>query len=172
MTPLHPSLVHFAVALFPLSVIFDILGILTGNQKYLTAARLNLAVSALFVLAAVGSGLLEKSRLQVPISAASTFEIHETLAFIIAGSVIGLFFWRFSMKNADWTKFKYLYLALAFTTMLILLTGSYYGGKLVYKFGVGVRSTSGENRNLRQQQKVVKSRASEELSEEVSDLPL
>ncbi len=142
MISFHPQVVHFAVALFPLSVLFDILGLISGNQKYFTAARLNLIGSAAAVVAAVATGLLEKSRVQVPDAAGPAFEIHETMAFIITAMIIGLFLWRIAMKKGDWQRFRYYYLLVSFVAMLALFTGSWYGGKLVYQFGVGIENIS------------------------------
>ena len=138
--PLHPFLVHFVIALFIVSIVLDFAGWILKNEKLLLTGWINLILTALAVLPAIFSGLWEKNRLDFSTPVLHTLDTHQTLAFISAGIILALFFWRLGMKGQLVEKVKILYWIISLTGLISLLSGAYYGGKLVYQYGVGVRS--------------------------------
>jgi uncharacterized membrane protein len=135
--PIHPPMVHFAIGLFCLSFVLDFLGFLNRNDKLHFTARINLYASVPAVLAAVVTGLIEKNRIFISPSVRVTFEVHETLAFVISALVIILAMWRLNLKGLHWQKARIYYMVLSLATVIIIFSGGYYGSQLVYRYGSG-----------------------------------
>ncbi|MEJ2634207.1 MAG: DUF2231 domain-containing protein [Calditrichia bacterium] len=138
---LHPAVVHFAIALFLVSLLFDVIGDLIGNNKFHSAAWLNLIFAGIAAVAAVLSGLWAKSRAFIPPEARDTLNVHQLMAFFIAGVILILLFWRINAKGLLPAKGKAFYYLISLVGLGLLIIGAYHGGKLVYHYGVGVRST-------------------------------
>lgn len=137
---LHPLIVHFPIALLMASVLFDLAASWSRMEVFEKVAKWNLAVGVLAGIAAVVSGLLaEESVPQFPVIY-ETVERHEALAFVTLGVFAILFLWRFLKDGKFFTQWRAFYLVLAVVGILILGATAYYGGELVYKFGVGMPS--------------------------------
>ncbi len=136
----HPLVVHFPIALLMASVFFDMIANWRQREVFEKVAKWNLALGVLAGIAAVVSGLLaEASVPQFPVIQ-ETVERHETLAFVTLGVFAILFLWRFIKNGKSFERRRTFYLALAVIGILILGATAYYGGELVYKFGVGMPS--------------------------------
>ena len=135
--PLHPAIVHFVIALFPISILLDILGLLTSRNKFHFAAWINLLCAGIAVLLAVGSGIVEENRVTIPDMADRSFEIHETAAFISASVIISLILWRTRFRNILPKKIRIYYLSIALVGIISLFIGTYHGGMLVYRYRIG-----------------------------------
>jgi uncharacterized membrane protein len=136
----HPLVVHFPIALLTASVFFEIVAYWSRKEVFEKVAKWNLASGVLAGIAAVVSGLLaEESVPQFPVIH-EIVERHETLAFVTLGVFAILFLWRFLKGGKFFARWRAFYLALAVIGILILGATAYYGGELVYKFGVGVPS--------------------------------
>lgn len=94
-------------------------------------------MAAIAVVFALLSGLWEKSLINLSPEAMHTFEIHETLAFLSACIIISLFLWRLGMKGKVKEKFKAIYFIVSLTGFVTVMSGSFYGGELVYRHGIG-----------------------------------
>jgi len=138
--PLHPFLVHFVIAFFTVSLLFELLALKTGNKTHQTLGYLLLIIAAVSVIPAVISGLIEKSKITIPAEANVVFNWHETTAFITASIILFLSLWRIALKNQLTRKLKFIYLTVAFTGLISLYIGAYHGGLLVYRHGIGIRS--------------------------------
>jgi uncharacterized membrane protein len=136
----HPLVVHFPIALLMASVFFDMVAYWSRKEAFEKAAKWNLAFGVLTGIAAVVSGVLaEASVPQFPVIH-ETVERHETLAFVTLGVFAILFLWRFLRNGKFFARWRAFYLALAAIGIFILGATAYYGGELVYKFGVGMPS--------------------------------
>ena len=94
---------------------------------------------------AVGSGLLEKEQVQIPVSAFEHFENHQILSFISASIILALLLWRLGYRGKWPQKYHRWYVFLSIMGVGVLMTGASYGGKIVYRHGIGVRQ---ENKSL------------------------
>lgn len=134
----HPLVVHFPIALLMASVFFEIVAYGSRKEVFENVAKWNLALGVPTAIAAVVSGLLaEDSVPQFPVIH-ETVERHETLAFVTLGVFAILFLWRFLKDGKFFARWRPFYIALAVIGILILGATAYYGGELVYKFGVGM----------------------------------
>ncbi len=141
-TMIHPVFVHFTVALFFLSVCFDLVGLIKKDVLFHKLAWINLIASGIATVFTVASGLLTKNNLNIAETAQSTLDLHQTLAFLITTCILSLIFWRIGLKG----KFPYnnilLYLIVSIAGLIVLIIGTYYGHKLVYQHGIGVQKQS------------------------------
>jgi uncharacterized membrane protein len=136
----HPLVVHFPIALLMASALFDAAAYWGKRDVFEKVAKWNLALGVLAGVAAVVSGLLaEESVPQFPVIQ-ETVERHETLAFVTLGVFAILFLWRFLKDGKFFAPWRAFYLTLAVIGILLLGATAYYGGELVYKFGVGMPS--------------------------------
>ncbi len=134
----HPLVVHFPIALLMASVFFDAVAYRSRREAFEKAAKLNLALGVLSGIVAVVFGLLaEESVPQFPVIH-ETVERHKTLAFVTLGVCAILLLWRFLKDGKFYERWRTFYIALAVVGILILGATAYYGGELVYKFGVGM----------------------------------
>ena len=138
MPNIHPVLVHFTIALFSASVIFDILGHITKRESLKSAGWWNLCFATVAAIPTVITGLVAKDSLPHTDEAHSLMETHETLGLILLGTIIVLFVWRSFNRGSLPIRLTYLFLLLGVAGLGIMITGGYYGGEMVYRCGVGV----------------------------------
>lgn len=149
LSPFHPRLVHFPIALSLAGVFFVLVGWFlarrvwgdpAGAERWHEYGRLSLILGWLGVLAAGVSGLIDQSR------APDTLEVRQVINQHIGAGlallvVLGLaIYWpiknRALMSNS---RRRWLYFALLGLAVALVLLESWLGGKLVYTYGVGVR---------------------------------
>ena len=131
---LHPVAVHFPIALLTVGWVAAEIAAYRNRPQWLSDATswiLWLGTAAAWV--AVGLGLLAEDKVPHVPSAWRTMETHETLAFWAAGSFTVLSLWRWRMGREHERLFLFLWLA----AMCALLATGYYGGGLVFTYGVG-----------------------------------
>ncbi len=133
----HPFLVHFPVALLTTALAFDLLGILLSREELSTAGWWAHLAGTIGVVAAVISGLVAKGQTVIPPMAAETFDAHQQMAFLTAGAFTSLLLWRAGMRTAIRPARRILYLGLFAVALACLWAGAWYGGELVYRFGIG-----------------------------------
>lgn len=144
---LHPVTTHFTIALFSVSLLLDLIGLRTGKSKFHEAAWFNLVFAGIAAVCSVATGLLARSNTPIPASAQGTLETHQTIAFLMAGAIVVLLFWRIAQKGHMPEKYKTFYIIASILTLLILFTGNYYGGELVYRHGVAVEKYQPKSTN-------------------------
>jgi uncharacterized membrane protein len=137
MPNIHPFLVHFPVALLTTALAFDLLGMFLARQELEKAGWWAQLVGSVGIAAAVISGLVAKSEAVISTQAAGTFEIHQQIAFVSAGAFTALLLWRVGMRTRIEPRRRALYLALFVAALTCLWIGAWYGGELVYRFGIG-----------------------------------
>ena len=140
--PIHPVVVHFTIALFSISILFDLIAMLTGNDKWHQAGWYNLIFAGVASLLSILTGLIDSNHLQLQAEAAGTLDNHKTSAFVISAIILGCLFWRITMRGSFPDRHKLIYYGISLLGFVVLIYGSYQGGKLVYRYGVGVHSSS------------------------------
>jgi uncharacterized membrane protein len=138
----HPALVHFPIALMPLSIGADLLGKVTGIPGLSRLGRQTIAPAAVSALAAGLAGLVAQEHVNLKDDAArQTLITHRNLN-LVATVGAGLMAWRrLSLHPKSKPSFQYL------GTGLGLLAGlsytAYLGGELVYRHGAGIETADG-----------------------------
>jgi len=130
---LHPLVVHFPIALFIAALGLEILGLLFKKEILQQTAWYNYLLAILACVAAVLAAWWDGETLKHPV-----FYTHKNLAYwtlwIALGSGLILPLVRRKSKKIFRIVF---FIFLVLTASLVSIAG-YYGGKLVYEYGVGV----------------------------------
>ena len=136
--PSHPMFVHFPTALFPTSLLFDLLSWVLTEPELVKAAFYNLSVALFGALLAVVTGFVDyfgmvsgsrKHRV-------TTWHMLANLPLVIILAV------SLGLRTLEWdTEKTPLYIvALSLIGFPLLLAGNYLGAELVYRMGMRVNT--------------------------------
>jgi uncharacterized membrane protein len=124
----HPVIIHFPIALFIISVAFDLLSIWRKNPALAKAAYYNLVAAALTAPVAIASGLtawqwqLEGARLK------GNLLLHLIVALTASGMIWLLCGWRVRQRRFPQSMPGIIYIALALATVLLIALAGHLGG--------------------------------------------
>jgi len=137
---IHPLIIHFPIAVLTTAVLFDFIYQI-WDRNWLSKSSLALyLLGALSSLAAFLTGILAADSVNMPMQAELTVSNHSdmaqyTLIFFALYSLIRILFW-WKSKLAKLVKIAFFIFALL--GLLLLFKTADLGGKLVYKYGVGI----------------------------------
>jgi uncharacterized membrane protein len=126
----HPVIIHFPIALFIISVAFDLLAIWRRNPAMAKAAYYNLVAAALTAPVAIASGLtawqwqLEGARLK------GNLLFHLIFALTASGMIWFLCEWRVRQRKVPQSTPGIIYIVLALATVLLIALAGHLGGIL------------------------------------------
>lgn len=124
----HPVIIHFPIALFIISVAFDVLAIWRRNPAMARAAYYNLVAAALTAPVAIASGLtawqwqLEGARLK------GNLLLHLIFALAASGMIWLLCGWRLFRRRSTQSTPGVIYIFLALATVLLIAIAGHLGG--------------------------------------------
>ena len=124
----HPVIIHFPIALFIISVAFDLLAFWRSNPAMARAAYYNLMAAALTTPVAIASGLtawqwqLEGAKLK------GNLLLHLIFAFSASAMIWLLCAWRIRQRKLPQRTPGIIYIALALATMLLIALAGHLGG--------------------------------------------
>lgn len=130
---LHPIIVHFPIALFITALGLECLSLILKKETFHQAAWYNYILAVLSVFCAVFSALIEGESLMHPV-----FYTHRALGWwtLVVGTLSLIIL--ILIKKKALKSFRILFfIFLIIMASLVSITG-YYGGRLVYEYGVGV----------------------------------
>ena len=138
MKPVHPILVHFPLALLPLSVTADIVGHFAALGSLRDTGWWTLLAAALGGLATVAAGLYDMRR--APLSEAAHARVHRHMRFglTLLAALIGLALWRGYLQLHE-LPLPMLYLDASVLATALAAFQGWLGGELVYRDGVFVQ---------------------------------
>ena len=137
----HPMVVHFPLVLLPLSVAVDLVGWIGRRPDWHRGAYYLLVLGVLSALTAVFSGNEAALPFRGDAELVEHIEEHEDLATLVLFFFLGVAFGRLPLQlqgRLDSWGLKSWILAAGIGCALLWQTG-FYGGELVYEYGVGVR---------------------------------
>lgn len=103
-------------------------------------AHWNLIFASVAVIFTVITGLIAEDAVQMNDAAKGIFERHESIGFIILGIMAALLFWRLYKNGAFYQQYAKYFIVLFVIGTLAAYIGAYYGGELVFTYGVGVKA--------------------------------
>ncbi len=139
MPNLHPLVVHFPIALLFLSLILETIALLRKDPELSRAAWWNQIGGTAGLALTVASGLLAENTVSISGDARDLFERHELLAFLSAGIFAILLLWRIAARGNIPRQSPAAYFVLFVAGVACVLVGAWYGGEMVYWYGVGVQ---------------------------------
>lgn len=137
----HPSLVHFPIALLPVSIGTDLIGRATGNRGLLETARHTIEIAAAGAALAGVSGLVAQEEVNAEGDAMDMLITHRNLNILATLAVGALALWRRRRYRPSLG-----YLGLGLAGVAAMTYSAYLGGSLVYEHGVGVEAAGGQYR--------------------------
>jgi uncharacterized membrane protein len=137
----HPSLVHFPIALLPVSIGTDLIGRATGNRGLLETARHTIEIAAVGAALAGVSGLVAQEEVNAEGEARDMLITHRNLNILATLAVGTLALWRSRRYRPSLG-----YLGLGLAGVAAMTYSAYLGGSLVYEHGVGVEAAGGQHR--------------------------
>ena len=141
--PLHPPLVHFALAAAVGASLFEGLGLILRRPPLRQTGGHLLALVPLLLAATIAAGLYDADPVPLTGEAGAGIVLHRNLGFGTGATylVAWLFRWverrRFAEREAP-RPFVLLYGLLLLTGLGLILVTGYYGSELVFKQGVNV----------------------------------
>ena len=137
----HPSLVHFPLALLPLSVGADLLGRLTGSEALLDIGRRTMPLAAGSAVVAGVAGLMAQTEVEADGEALEMLKTHRTLNLGLVTVASAMAAYRSGRERPSVG-----YLAMGLVGLATMAYSAYLGGAMVYHEGVGVEAADGVRR--------------------------
>lgn len=136
--PIHPTLVVFPLGLFTTAIIFDIIGMLTGNPTWSHVAFYLIAAGIIGGLAAAVFGLIDWIAIDSGTRAKSIGTRHG-LGNLLVVLLFAASWWLRLPQPAAPTG---LALTLSFAGAALSFYTGWLGGELVFRHGIGVDQTT------------------------------
>ena len=136
--PSHPMFVHFPTALFPTSLLFDILSWIITEPALVIAAFYNIAVGLLGALLAILTGFVDYFGM---VSGSRKHRV-TTWHMLANLPMISIFALSLGLRYLEFggTRTPIHILALSLVGLLLLIVGNYFGAELVYRMGMRVNT--------------------------------
>lgn len=134
----HPALVHFPLALLPLSIGADLLGRATGNESLLDLGRRTMPLAAASGLVAGVAGLMAQTEVKAEGGAMDLLKTHRTLNLGLVAIASAM-----AVKRSANEKPSAAYLGLGLVGVAAMMYTAYLGGEMVYRDGVGIEAADG-----------------------------
>jgi uncharacterized membrane protein len=133
----HPTLAHYPLALFPVALVADLLGKLTGRRELMKIGAALLPVAAVSGVVTAASGLVAQEAVE-PGEAHDMLVTHRNMNIALVGLMGALTLMRLGQKTPTAG-----YLLAGAGAMAGMTYTAYLGGKMVYDHGVGVMPAHG-----------------------------
>ena len=113
---IHPIVVHFVIAMALISVVFDLIGVVTRRQNLFEVSFWNLLVATVAIFVAIIFGQVEAGLANPYGASRDILNLHSTIGWSLAGVLAVLTGWRYVVRQKDPT---------------VLPSGFFGGGRLL-----------------------------------------
>jgi uncharacterized membrane protein len=138
LAELHPSLVHFPIALLPVAIGADAAAHVTDSRELRAVGKFAIAAAAISAAVAGVFGFIAQEEVNVDGESLKSLQTHRTLNVFALGAMTTLAVARAATKRPGLG-----YLVGGLATIAGVTYSAYLGGKLVYDHGVGVARAHG-----------------------------
>lgn len=132
--PIHPMLIVFPVGLLPMSLIFDIIGMISDNGNWHVASYYMIGAGLLMGLVAAVFGFMDWSGLPDGTKAKRIGVYHMSANLV----VVVLFIISWLTRNGDAATPDTISILMSLFGVAVLSYGGWQGGTMVYKLGAAV----------------------------------
>ena len=145
LSGMHPRVVHFPIVLFLLYFVFETAGTILKKDFLSKSAYVILVLGIISTLASVLTGNqafdIVKNILQNNTEKLQLIDRHENYATWTLWYFTGLFFYRtyLLIKKKWFLKYQILFIILGIIGCLLIVLTGFYGGDLVFKYGIGIK---------------------------------
>jgi uncharacterized membrane protein len=133
---IHPIVVHFVIAMALISVVFDLIGVVTRRQNLFEVSFWNLLVATVAIFVAIIFGQVEAGLANPYGASRDILNIHSTIGWSLAGVLAVLTGWRYVARQKDPTVLPGGFLVVDGLLAALVFTQVYLGDKLVWVYGL------------------------------------
>jgi uncharacterized membrane protein len=134
----HPSLVHFPIALIPTALVADALGRVTGSKPLMETGRRLMPIAAASAALAGVFGLIAQESVKTDERSDPVLTTHRNLNAVLVVTTAAM-----AAKRARRSKPGLGYLLMGAAGTATMVYSAYLGGHMVYELGVGVSPADG-----------------------------
>ena len=136
MDVIHPIVVHFVIAMALITVVFDLIGVITRRRNLFEVSFWNLLVATVAIFVAIIFGQIEAG-LATPYGASrDLLNYHSTLGWSLAAILSLLTGWRYVARQKDPTVLPRGFLIIDSVLAVLVFCQVYLGDKLVWVYGL------------------------------------
>ncbi len=133
---IHPIVVHFVIAMALISVVFDLVGVITRRRNLFEVSFWNLIVATVAIFVAIIFGQIEAGLANPYGASRDILSYHSTIGWSLAG-VLGLLTgWRYVARQKDPTNLPAGFLVIDGVLATLVCCQVYLGDKLVWVYGL------------------------------------
>ena len=133
---IHPIVVHFVIAMALITVVFDLIGVITRRRNLFEVSFWNLLVATVAIFVAIIFGQIEAG-LATPYGASrDLLKYHSTLGWSLAAILSLLTGWRYVARQKDPTVLPRGFLIIDSVLAVLVFCQVYLGDKLVWVYGL------------------------------------
>ena len=133
---IHPIVVHFVIAMALITVVFDVIGVISGKKNLFEVSFWNLIVATVAIFVAIIFGQVEAGLANPYGASRDILNIHSTIGWSLAGVLALLTGWRYVARQKDPANLPRGFLALDVVLAGLVITLVYLGDKLVWVYGL------------------------------------
>ena len=133
---IHPIVVHFVIAMALISVVFDLIGVLTSKKNLFEVSFWNLIVATVAIFVAIIFGQIEAGLANPYGASRDILNYHSTIGWSLAGVLALLTGWRYVARQKDPAVLPKGFLAIDFVLAGLVFAQVYLGDKLVWVYGL------------------------------------
>ena len=133
---IHPIVVHFVIAMALISVVFDLIGVLTSKKNLFEVSFWNLIVATVAIFVAIIFGQIEAGLANPYGASRDILNYHSTIGWSLAGVLALLTGWRYVARQKDPAVLPKGFLAIDFVLAGLVVAQVYLGDKLVWVYGL------------------------------------
>ncbi|MCX7762650.1 MAG: hypothetical protein N2252_07400 [Candidatus Kryptonium sp.] len=140
---LHPIFVHFPIGLFTTAFIFEIVEFIT-KDKFKNSSLLVLSLSVLFSIIAAQTGNIEAKELSLSGDLGKVLTLHQENAnlFLFISTLVFMLKLYISLRSKSSSFYVFMLLIVFYLIGLLFVSRTaYYGAKLVFEYGVGIKQS-------------------------------
>ena len=136
MDVIHPIVVHFVIAMALITVVFDLIGVITRRRNLFEVSFWNLVVATVAIFVAIIFGQIEAG-LATPYGASrDLLNYHSTLGWSLAAILSLLTGWRYVARQKDPTVLPRGFLIIDSILAVLVFCQVYLGDKLIWVYGL------------------------------------
>ena len=133
---IHPIVVHFVIAMALITVVFDLIGVLTRKRNLFEVSFWNLIVATVAIFVAIIFGQVEAGLANPYGASRDILNYHSTIGWSLAGVLALLTGWRYVARQKDPAVLPKGFLAIDFVLAGLVVAQMYLGDKLVWVYGL------------------------------------
>ena len=133
---IHPIVVHFVIAMALNTVVFDVIGLISGKKNLFEVSFWNLIVATVAIFVAIIFGQVEAGLANPYGASRDTLNLHSTIGWSLAGVLALLTGWRYVARQKDPANLPRGFLVFDLVLAGLVITQVYLGDKLVWVYGL------------------------------------